>query len=347
MPRTRLRRHTPPTARRPVWADRIRRAPAVRLDAAALARQRRLNRLHSALLLLSLTGLAGVTGAVVGGSEGLLLGAGAALLFLLLDPAPGDFLFRHAFGAVRLSPAQAPELFAPLTVLARRAGLRRPPELYLIPSSILQAMAGGHRRAPAIAVTLGLLRTLPRRELTAVLAHEIAHICHGDVLVLRLAAAAATLTRGMASVGVLLLLAFLPALLATGSAPSPLLAVLLVGAPVLGDMLTLSLSRRRELLADAGAVELTGDVTALAEALARIWRLQGDDWERLAARGAGWMRWLRSHPTVQERIAALRAMAAPARPVPPSQDRIAVVPIETWSLGGHHPAQRLARRWLL
>jgi heat shock protein HtpX len=59
------------------------------------------------------------------------------------------------------------------------------------------------------------------------------------------------------------------------------------------------------------------------------------------------MRLLRSHPTVGERIAALRAMAAPARQAPRGQDRIAVVPVETWSLGGHHPAQRLARRWLL
>src|SRR3712207_8459896 len=55
-----------------------------------------LNRLHSALLLLSLTGLAGATGSVVGGSEGLLLGAGMALLFLLLDPAPGDLLDRKS-----------------------------------------------------------------------------------------------------------------------------------------------------------------------------------------------------------------------------------------------------------
>lgn len=333
--------------RPPVWADRVRRAPALRLDAAALARQRRLNRLHSVLLLLSLAGLAGLTGLVAGGPEGLLLGAGMALLFLLLDPAPGDLLFRRAFGAVRLSPAQAPDLFALVAVLARRAGLPRPPALYLIPSSILQAMAAGSRHAPAIAVTLGLLRTLPQRELAAVLAHEIAHIRHGDLLVLRLAAAAATLTRGMANLGILLLLAFLPVLWASGIVLSPLAMALLIGAPLLGDLLTLSLSRRRELLADAGAVELTGDVTALAQALARIWQLQGDDWERLAARGAGWLRWLRSHPTVKERIAALRAMAAPAPQVTPDQDRITTIPMDLWILGGRHPAQRLARRWLL
>jgi heat shock protein HtpX len=333
--------------RRPVWGDQLRSRLTLRLDPAALARQRRRNRLHSVLLLFSLVGRAGWTGLLVGGTEGLVLGAGLALAFLVLDPMPGDLLFRDAFGAVRLSPTQAPELFALLAVLARRAGMQHPPDLYLVPSPILQAMAAGRREAPVIAVTLGLLRALPQRELAAVLAHEIAHIRHGDLLVLRLATAAATLTHAMASLGVLVLLAFLPALWTTGTAPSPWVVVLLTAAPLLSDLLTLSLSRRRELLADAGAVELTGDVKALTQALARIWRLQGDDWERLAARGPRWLKWLRTHPTVEERIAATRAMAAPAQPVLPDRDWIVVAPMAFWSLGSHNPAQRLARRWLL
>ena len=115
-----------------MWAERARRAAALRLDPAALARQRRLNRLHSALILLSLTGLAGWTGLLVGGPEGLVFGAGVALAFLLLDPMPGDLLFRRAFGAVRLSPAQAPDLIAMLAAPARRAGLPRPPARYFI-----------------------------------------------------------------------------------------------------------------------------------------------------------------------------------------------------------------------
>jgi heat shock protein HtpX len=123
--------------------------------------------------------------------------------------------------------------------------------------------------------------------------------------------------------------------------------VLLLAAPLLSDVLALSLSRRRELLADAGAVELTGDVAALAEALARIWRLQGDDWERLAARGPRWLSWLRTHPTVEDRIAALRGMARPVRAALPDPDRVWIAPRELWTLGSHHPAQRLARRWLL
>jgi heat shock protein HtpX len=196
-------------------------------------------------------------------------------------------------------------------------------------------------------VTSGLLRTLARRELAAVLAHEIAHIRHGDLLVLRLATTAASLTRGMAYLGALVLLALLPVLWASGMAPSPLALVLLLAAPLLSDVLALSLSRRRELLADAGAVELTGDVAALAEALARIWRLQGDDWERLASRGPRWLRWLRTHPTFEDRIAALRGMATPVRVALLEPDRVMIAPRELWTLGSHHPAQRLARRWLL
>src|SRR4051795_13214986 len=117
-----------------MWAEQARRATTLRLDPVALAQQRLLNRLHSALILLSLVGLAGWTGLLVGGAEGLAFGAGIALAFLLLDPMPGDLLFRHAFGAVRLSPAQAPDLISMSAALARRAGLPRPPTLSLLPS---------------------------------------------------------------------------------------------------------------------------------------------------------------------------------------------------------------------
>jgi heat shock protein HtpX len=311
-----------------------------------LARQRRLNWLHSALLLLTLLGIASATGALVAGTVGLVIGTALALAFLMLDPMPGDLLFRRAFGAVQLSPAQAPGLSAMLGVLAQRAGLPYQPVLYLIPSPILQAMAAGSRKTPFVAVTLGLIQALPQRELAAVLAHEIAHIRHGDLLVLRLATVAATLTHGMATVGALGLLMLMPLFWATGTVPSPGAVLLLLVAPLLSDLLTLALSRRREFLADAGAVELTGDVTALAQALARIWHLQGDDWERLASRGPAWLRWLRTHPGVADRIAALQAMVAPSWPMPVEWGKIAA-PTALRGSGGHHPAQRLARRWLL
>lgn len=322
------------------------RGLAIRLDVEALARQRRLNWLHSALLLLTLLGIASATGALVAGPAGLVLGTALALAFLVLDPMPGDLLFRQAFGAVPLLPAQAPGLSAMLAVLAHRAGLEQRPVLYLIPSPMLQAMAAGSRKTPFVAVTSGLVQALPQRELAAVLAHEIAHIRHDDLLVLRLATATATLTRGMATLGALALLLLMPTFWATGVVPSPLAILLLLVAPLLSDLLTLALSRRREFLADAGAVELTGDVAAMPRALARIWHLQGDDWERLASRGPRWLRWFRTHPGVADRIAALQAMAVPSRPIPIEWAPIGV-PIALWGSGGHHPAQRLARQWLL
>src|SRR3982750_1702068 len=81
----RRRRFPWPGTARLLRADRARRAMVLRLDPAALARQRRLNRLHSVLLLVSLSGLAGWTGLLVGGPEGLAFGFGMVLAFLLLN----------------------------------------------------------------------------------------------------------------------------------------------------------------------------------------------------------------------------------------------------------------------
>lgn len=319
----------------------------LRLDPAALARQRRRNRAQSVLLLLGLTALAGATGLAAAGPVGLLVASLAALMFLLLDPAPGEPLFRRMFGAARLAPAQAPGLFAVVEELARRAGLRRVPALYLIPSRMLQAIAAGGSDAPSIAVTAGLVSSLPPRELAAVLAHEMAHIRHGDVAVMRLAAAAASLTRMMATVGMVMLLLWLPAVWTVGEAPSPIAVAMLFAAPMVGDLLTLSLSRRREFLADAGAVELTGDPVSLSSALARLQRLQGDDWERMAARGPAWLRWFRTHPSIRERIARLAATIAPARSSLPGRGWPGASIEIAQEPHGDHPAQRLARRWLL
>jgi heat shock protein HtpX len=300
---------------------------------------------QSAAILLTLIGIAALTGLLIGGSDGLVFAAGLAALFLIISATAGDELFMRAYGAVRATPAIAPDLVRVLAELGRRAGLPRTPALYIVPSSILQALAAGSRNAPAIAVTSGLLHALPAREVAAVLAHEAAHIRHGDTFLMRLAAAAGIMTHAMATTGLFLLIAYLPILRAAEAAvPWPAI-VLLVGTPLVSDLLQLSLSRRREFLADAGAVELTGDPVALANALRRIEALQGDDWERFATRGWRWLHWLRTHPTTRERLERLAALVAPAHPEP-------ALPFGAWSrplrdlapLGGHAWPQRLARR---
>jgi heat shock protein HtpX len=316
------------------------------IDPEALHRLRLLNRLQSALLLLGLFALAATTGFLLGGSDGVIIAAVLASGFLLFNPASGDVVFRYVYGAVPLTPASAPQLVSLVAELSRRAGLERAPALFLIPTPVLQAMAAGSREAPSLAVTSGLLQTLSSRELAAVLAHEIAHIRHGDMFVMWLAAGAGAMTRAMSNAGVLLLIVYFPLLWSTDAALSPAAIALLVAAPMASDLLQLSLSRRRELLADAGAVELTGDPVALARALERIEELQGDDWERFTSRGGRWLRWFRTHPTTAERIERLADMGALPRPALPSwswSENQHAVP----HLGGQTLGRRLVRRALL
>ena len=316
------------------------------VDAKALRRQRYLNRLQSGILLAGLFALAAVTGFLFAGTDGLLIAAVIAAGFMLVNPMSGEIPFRYIYGAVPLTPASAPQLAAMVGELARRAELERAPTLFLIPTRLLQAMAAGSREAPSVAVTSGLLSELSSRELAAVLAHEITHIRHGDMFVMRLAAAAGSMTHAMSTAGIFLLIAYFPVLWSTGSALSPAAIALLLAAPMVSDLLQLSLSRRREFLADAGAVELIGDPLSLARALERIEDLQGDDWERFTARGGRWLRWFRTHPTTEERIERLARLAAAPRPGLPdwswSANRRDLPQVGEQALG-----RRLVRRALL
>lgn len=291
---------------------RVRTRPLTLLDDAALDRHRRANRLASAAILLGLVALAAMMGLLIAGPEGLVFAGGLAALFLLITATAGDELFIGAYGAIPATLSIAPDLVRVTAELAARAGLPRSPTLYIVPSHVLQAMVAGRRDAPAIAVTSGLLRALPAPEVAAVLAHEIAHIRHGDSFLMRLAAAAGLMTHAMATTGLILLVGYLPILRATGEGIPVSVLLLWVGAPLGSDLLQLSLSRRREFLADAGAVELTGDPTALAHALERIEALHGDDWERFSSRGWRWLHWLRTHPTTQERVEHLARLIVPA-----------------------------------
>ncbi|MCS6853545.1 MAG: zinc metalloprotease HtpX [Elioraea sp.] len=285
----------------------------VAVDPATLARLRRRNRLETALTLLALVLLAAVIGWLAAGPEGLMIGAAMMAGGLAFGALPADTIFRQGFGASRLTPFAAPGLFALVDELSRRAGLAVVPTLYLLPQPVLQAVAAGTSEKPGIGLTRALAETLTPAELAGVLAHEVSHIRHGDLVVMRIAAQAAAITRAMAQAGLLVLL-----LWGTGAVGAhPLLPPLLVVAPLVSDLLALSLSRTREFLADAGAVELTGDPQGLASALLTLERLQGDDFERLASRGPRWLRFFRTHPTIAERVAALREATVVVRPALP------------------------------
>jgi heat shock protein HtpX len=277
------------------------------IDPDRLTSHRGLNRLQTILLLGLMTCYAGFVGWMLWGPDGLwfLVVWGAFLLFF--SPQLSARWVLQMYGARPVSQAQAPEYHQALATLAARAGLPAAPSLWWVPSPMVNAFAVGRRDASAIAVTDGLLRTLSPRELAAVLAHETAHIAHGDLFVMGLADVISRITSAMSFVGLILIFMALPQALAGGDVDWwPLF--LLAAAPQVSLMAQLGLSRTREFDADLTAAQLTDDPEGLASALVRLERVQNGFLRRILfpGRGVPEPSWLRTHPTTEERVQRLR-----------------------------------------
>jgi heat shock protein HtpX len=266
-------------------------------------RHRLYNTLQSVLLLGAMAALAGSLGWLIFGIDGVLIAAMTGALVLGFGPRMSPQLVLRLSGAVEVAPWQAPRLYRLLEELAGRAGLPRSPRLYYVPTRVLNAFATGTRSDAAIAVTDGMLRALDSREITGVLAHEVAHVRSNDVWVMTLADLVGRLTVLMSLFGQALFIVLLPVSLASDlRLPLGALA-LLIFAPSISVLLQLALSRTREYDADRAAVELTGDPRGLASALVKLERLQGGWMERMFM--ARTPRWLRTHPEMNARIQRL------------------------------------------
>ncbi|MCB1916388.1 MAG: M48 family metalloprotease [Rhodocyclaceae bacterium] len=281
-------------------------------DGSGWPRHRWSNRLQTVLLIVTMLAISSTAGYLLLGDLGLWLTLGMAAAALVAEPAAGAEWTLRLVRARALSPAEAPYLWQSLADLAERAGLPAPPTPYYVPSATINAFAVGQRERSAIAVTHGLLRHLDRRELTGVLAHEIAHIAHDDLRVMNLAAHVGRITMVFSAAGQILLLLALPSLFGLGwwQVNWPALALLLF-SPQIALLAQLGLSRVREFDADATAASLTGDPGGLALALARIEQTAPTWFARLLPGIHDRQpRWLRSHPETDRRIRRLQALAA-------------------------------------
>ena len=304
------------------------------------ARHRWLNRLQTALLVLTLLGIAAVAGSLLLGDGGLWLALAAAGFTLLLEPAAASGLTLRLYGARPLHPDEAPDLWAVLRVLAARAGLPTVPVPHYVPSGVVNAFATGSKHHAAIALTDGLLRSLTPRELTGVLGHEIAHIANEDLRVMGLADSISRLTHLLALLGQLAIVLSLPTLLLGVTEVNWPALLLLAVAPQLALLAQLGLSRVREFDADRLAAELTGDPHGLASALAKIERVSRS-WRAWLLPGWGNPEpsWLRTHPATAERIERLLELAPPpAMPPFPSARFVPEVTVSPrpprWRTGG-------------
>lgn len=186
-------------------------------------------------------------------------------------------IMRYETGARPVERRDAPELHAIVETLAITAGLRCPC-IEIVDTDKLNAYASGFSPARAtIGVTRGLLAALPRRELEAVMAHEIAHIKLRDIRLMVVAKACSDLSFLFAKViaetvaqPVRALLALCVLVAVVGPVAAALLIVGLLIAGGWSLVFKSMISRRRELVADAAAIDLTRDAVALASALRRV-----------------------------------------------------------------------------
>lgn len=210
---------------------------------------------------------------------------------------------RDHFAIRTLEPTEAPELFAAIDHICWRAKLSQRPRIcVLVGQRAMNAYAFGDPSEPVVTFTEGLLRGMTTKEVAAIFAHEIAHICNGDSATMSWAAQLQRAINDVAAAGLA------PAHAFGAIKQQSSLQWVLMRAPAIAELLMLALSRFREIEADAFALELTGDAKTLETALAKLEQhhraLTGipDDYieDRLAS-------YLRSHPVTSERIGHLRA----------------------------------------
>jgi len=288
-----------------------------------------MNRLKTLVLLATLTALLVWVGQALGGRSGLMFALVAAAAMNFGAYWFSDKIVLRMYGARELEPGEAPQLRAAVSDLAMRAGLPVP-RLYVMDEDAPNAFATG--RDPqhgVVAVTTGLLRALDRDEVAAVIAHELGHIKNRDTLIMSVAATLAGALSMLAN------MAMWGSLLGGHSSssedeesPSPLAGLLgVLIAPLAATLIQMSISRGREYLADAAAARYTGSPLSLARALRKIEAIShAVPMENGSPATAhlfihnpfsleGLSRLFSTHPSTDERVARLEAMAMGRLPI--------------------------------
>lgn len=276
------------------------------------------NWLKTSILMAAILALFGVLGAYIGDASGMLLAlllGGAMNVFAYWN---SDKMVLRMYNAQEVDAASAPQFYAMVRELSQRAGLPMP-RVYLIDEDQPNAFATGRNpENAAVAATTGILRVLSARELRGVMAHELAHVAHRDILISTISATMAGAISALAN------FAMLFSSRDEEGRPTNALAGLALAllAPLAASLIQFAISRSREFEADRGGAEIGGDPAALADALEKIEAYaRGIPFPAAEAhpataqmmisnplRGGGIGRLFSTHPATAERVARLRAM---------------------------------------
>jgi len=240
-----------------------------------LQQQIRRNRLRSGIVVVGFVLLLGIVAGLIGAVFDLSLGVVALLgagLYAIFSIISSRRIVARMTGAQELGPDQLRPLRRLVENVSIAAGLPVTPEVRIVDDPAPNAFAAGLRpQTSYLGVTTGLLRVMPERELEAVLGHEISHVRNRDTYLMTMATIFAGVIALVADIGFRMLLYGGGRSRKGGGAIVIVLAVVgLLLAPYAALLLKLSLSRRREFLADAGAAEILNDPEAMALALRRL-----------------------------------------------------------------------------
>jgi heat shock protein HtpX len=277
------------------------------------------NWVKTAILMTAIMALFGIVGGMIGGKSGMLM----ALLFggamNLFSYWFSDSMVLKMYNAQQVDETSAPQFYAMVRELADRAGLPMP-KVYIINEAQPNAFATGRNpEHAAVAATTGIIQLLSARELRGVMAHELAHVQHRDILISTISATMAGAISALANFAM-----FFGGRDENGRSVNPLVGILVaILAPLAASLIQMAISRAREFEADAGGAQISGDPNALADALGKIQmyaegRIPMGPAEAhpetaqmmiMNPLSGGGLRGLFStHPATEERIARLRAM---------------------------------------
>ncbi len=291
-----------------------------------LQQQIRSNRFRSGIVVLGfvllLLGLAALVGLALDYSLGA-IALGVAVVYGLFALLRSRSMVASMTGAQELAETDLRPLRRLVENVSIGAGLPVTPELRIVDDPAPNAFAAGLRpKSSYVGVTTGLLKTMPKRELEAVLAHEVSHIRNRDTYLMTMAVVFAGVIALIADLG-FRTLAYGGRSRKGGALVAILAIVGFILAPYAAVLLRMSLSRRREFLADSGAAEILSDPEAMALALRRLeldpTTVRYSDastahlWVESPTERVDWKRsgvlefssWFNTHPPIRARIAAL------------------------------------------
>jgi heat shock protein HtpX len=274
------------------------------------------------LLLAGMTGLFVAVGYLVGGQSGMLIAFGIAAAMNVFTYWNSDKMVLRMYGAREVDRNAAPQFYGIVEQLAQRAGLPMP-RVYVMQNDQPNAFATGRNpQHAAVAATTGLLQKLSPEEIAGVMAHELAHVKNRDTLTMTVTATLAGAIGMLANFAM-----FFGGSRDSNGNSNPLgliggLAVMIL-APIGAMLVQMAISRSREYEADREGAEISGKPLWLASALGNLHNqaqvIPNHDAERNPAtahlfivnplHGKGADSLFSTHPSMENRIARLRAMA--------------------------------------